>query len=1041
MAVGCFGEGSLGRLNVVVEDVFGDSVEQRSAVGETAVQGRDAHAGAACNRIQRRFATDCEHEFDGGVEKALAVSLRVSSHVLSVRSVDTTLNFRSYGYGVDPFAQTEYNTPLRDELGVSGPIGRFRWVSQRSERSTVTPPTPGSLDVPILNPLTFSASSQPELSVVGFSDINRFSVSLAGGKGAQLGELSRIDGISVPPGFIVTTDAYRSVVPVAASIGHLLDHLSLTHIDDRQSIGALSAELRRSIEQVTVPDALKDMITGAIAELGDDGAYAIRSSATAEDSPSASFAGQHDTYLNVVGVPVVIEHVKRCWASLFSERAVTYRMRNGFAHHKLEMAVVVQQMVAAEAAGVLFTVDPVTCNRKVSSVEATFGLGESLVSGHVNPDRYHVRDDTIVSRSITGKKVAVAASASDGTQQVEIEAARQHQPALSDAQVVRLVELGRRIEAHFDSPQDIEWCLADGGFQIVQSRPIARLFPIPAASDEANHVYVSVGHQQMMTDAMKPLGLSVWQLTTPKPMAEAGGRLFVDFARLLASPATRAGFLALTAKSDPLLGDALRTIVDRGNFLPSPPDEVPGAAPGAGVLAGEPPAPIDTDPVIVTELIEQSETFIALLKREIAGKSGPDLFDFILADIGELKNRLFDPRSHQLIMASMEATWWLNDKLEAWLGEKNAADTLAQSGAHNVTSEMGLALLDVADAIRPHPKVVAFLEHADHDHFLDQLANVEGGSEVRNIIGAFLDRYGMRCVGEIDITRPRWIERPATVVPMILGNLKAFEPGAGARRFEQGRQEASAKEHELIRRLRDLPDGDHKAAEAKRMIDRVRTFSGYREYPKYAMVSRYFLYKQALLKEAERLVQAGILREIDDIFFLRFDELHTAVSTEQVDEQLIVERRDAFKLYENLIPPRVLTSDGEVVAGSYRRDNVPADALVGLAVSAGTIEGRARVLLDIENANLEPGDILVTTYTDPSWTPLFLSITGLVTEVGGLMTHGSVIAREYGVPAVVGVQNATRLIQDGQRIRVNGTDGYIEILPSPGRPETSQAGS
>jgi pyruvate,water dikinase len=417
------------------------------------------------------------------------------------------------------------------------------------------------------------------------------------------------------------------------------------------------------------------------------------------------------------------------------------------------------------------------------------------------------------------------------------------------------------------------------------------------------------------------------------------------------------------------------------------------------------------------------------LQRDIRTKSGSALLDFIVADLQELKRLLFDPQSHQVFMTAMEATWWLNDRLQAWLGEKNAADTLTQSVPDNVTSEMGLALMDVADVIRPHPDVVTALRHVEDESFLDELVKREGGPEARDAIRAFLDKYGMRCVGEIDITRPRWSERPSTLVPIILGNVRNFEPGAGERRFEQGRQEAQKKEQELLERVRALPAGEQKAEEVKRMIDRVRTFIGYREYPKYGLVSRTFVYKQALLEEAERLVQRHVLGEKEDIFYLTFSELHEVVRTNQVENELIRQRKDAFRSYQALTPPRVLTSDGEGIAGAYRRDDVPAGALVGLAVSAGTIEGRARVILDMADAELEPGDILVTAYTDPSWTPLFIAIKGLVTEVGGLMTHGAVIAREYGLPAVVGVEHATRLIRDGQRIRVHGTDGYIEILP------------
>jgi pyruvate,water dikinase len=872
--------------------------------------------------------------------------------------------------------------------------------------------------------------------VLDFQEIDPAQIAAVGGKGAHLGELSRIEGIRVPAGFCVTTDAFQRILAAAPSIPSIhdrLDRLSLLAPDDREAIRAQSAEIRRTIEEIAIPADLAAAITGALAQLGDQfgeqAAYAVRSSATAEDLPTVSFAGQQDTYLNVVGPAAILQHISRCWASLFTERAVTYRLRNGFDHRKVQMAVVVQQMVFPQAAGILFTADPVTGNRKVASVEASFGLGEALVSGLVNADVYKVRDGEVIARTIGTKQLAILASPAGGTREQAIEPKRQAQPALTDAQAVRLAQLGRRIEAHFGRPQDIEWCLAandlqEDDFQIVQSRPITTLFPIPETGDRENHVYVSVGHQQMMTDPLKPLGLSVWQLTAPRPMAEAGGRLFVDVTQGLASLASRASLVGMLGKSDPLIGDALRTVLDRGDFIPSLPDAGPGwTPPGAGSSS------LETDPALVAELIERSQASIAALKRDIRTKSGPDLFDFILADLQERQRSQFDPRSLQVVMAGIEATWWLNDKLQAWLGEKNAADTLAQSAPNNVTSEMGLALLEVADAIRPHPDVIAFLQHVEDEDFLDELPRLAGGLEARDAIRTFLDQYGMRCAGEIDITRPRWSERPTTLVPLILGNIRNFEPGAGKRRFEQGRQEAWKKEQELLERLRALPEGEQKAEETKRMIDRVRTVIGYREYPKYAMVSRYFVYKQALLEEAERLVQAGVLREKEDFFYLRFQELHDAVRTNRVDDQLIRERKEAFRSYQVLTPPRVLTSDGEAVTGSYRRDDFPTGALVGLAVSAGTIEGKARVILDMAEADLEPGDILVTAYTDPSWTPLFVAIQGLVTEVGGLMTHGAVIAREYGLPAVVGVEHATRLIRDGQRIRVDGTDGYVEILP------------
>jgi pyruvate,water dikinase len=863
-----------------------------------------------------------------------------------------------------------------------------------------------------------------EQYVLGFHEVDEARFAVVGGKGAHLAALSRIDGVRVPEGFCVTTGAFRRFMAEAPSIDGQLDRLSRLNPDDREAISTLSAEIRRTLEGATVPDGLAGAVTDALARLGEQAAYAVRSSATAEDLPTASFAGQQDTYLNVTGPAAILQHVSRCWASLFTERAVTYRLRNGFDHRKVDMAVVVQQMVFPQAAGILFTADPVTGNRRVAAVDASFGLGEALVSGLVNPDVFKVRDGEVVDRTVATKQVAIHAVPAGGTQVLPIDPERQEQPALTDAQVVRLVRLGRRIEAHFGRPQDIEWCLVDDGFQIVQSRPITTLFPIPEAADEANHVYLSVGHQQMMTDAMKPLGISVWQLTAMAPMHEAGGRLFVDATMRLATPAGRAAFLAMLGTSDPLFGDALETVLDRGDFIPTLPDEGP-----AGPPAGGAPAPIETDPAIVTELIERSEASIAALRRDIRTKTGPALFDFLLEAIEEHKRVLAEPPSMQAIMAGMEATWWLNDHLREWLGEKNAADTLTLSAPNNVTSEMGLALLDVADVIRPHPEVVAFLRGVEDEGFLDELPKLPGGTEAREAIQDYLDRYGMRCAGEIDITRPRWSERPGTLVPLILDNVKLFEPGAARRRFDQGRQEAEKKQQDLLERLRALPDGAEKADETKRMIDRVRTFIGYREYPKYNIISRYFVYKQALLEEAERLVRADVLADREDIYYLTFQELHDVVRTHQVDDQLIRQRKDAFRSYQALTPPRVLTSDGEAIAGAYRRDDVPAGALTGLPVSAGTVEGRARVILDMAKADLEAGDILVTAYTDPSWSPLFVAIAGLVTEVGGLMTHGAVIAREYGLPAVVGVEQATRLIRDGQRIRVHGTDGYVELLP------------
>ncbi|MGV0104595.1 phosphoenolpyruvate synthase [Nostoc sp. DSM 114160] len=865
--------------------------------------------------------------------------------------------------------------------------------------------------------------------VLGFQNIDKTKLTFVGGKGANLGELCKIEGISVPDGFCISTEAFKRIIGETSSINELLEQLSHLLVEDRDKIGELSGEIRSFIEGIAIPQDINEEIAHHLSRLGEKNAYAVRSSATAEDLPTASFAGQQDTYLNIIGKEAILKQISKCWASLFTERAIIYRLQNGFDHRQVHLSVVVQKMVFPQVAGILFTADPVTSNRKVLSIDAGFGLGEAMVSGLVNADNYKVCNGKIIDKKISTKKLAIYALKDGGTKEQEIEPERQNRQALTDEQIVQLERIGRKIEAHFGCPQDIEWCLVDDTFHIVQSRPITTLYPIPETSDRENHVYVSVGHNQMMTDAMKPLGLSFFLLMTHAPMHTAGGRLFVDVTATLASPVSRETVLNVTlGKSDPLMKDALTTILERGDFIKSLPDEQSSGKSGKGRSPADFQTLNDYDPAIVADLIQQSQTSIDALKQTIQTKSGADLFDFILEDIQQLKKTNADSQSFGVLMTGMNASSWINEKMNEWLGEKNAADTLSQSAPNNITSEMGLALLDVADAIRPYPEVIEYLQQVKEDNFLGELVKLEGGQEAQNAIATFLHKYGMRCVGEIDLTRTRWSENPTTLVPMILSNIKNFEPGESERKFEQGQRSALKKEQELLERLKQLPDGEQKSEETKRMIRLIRNFIGYREYPKYGIVNRYFVYKQALLKEAEQLVQTNIINEKEDIYYLTFQELREVVRTNKLDYQIIGKRKDEYKLYEKLTPPRVITSDGEIIAGRYKRENLPAEAIIGLPVSSGVIEGRARVILNMEDADLEDGDILVTSFTDPSWTPLFVSIKGLVTEVGGLMTHGAVIAREYGISAVVGVDNATKLIDDGQRIRVNGTDGYIEIL-------------
>ncbi len=681
----------------------------------------------------------------------------------------------------------------------------------------------------------------------------------------------------------------------------------------------------------------------------------------------------------------------------------------------------------------MFTADPVTSNRKVLSIDASFGLGEALVSGLVNADIYKVREGRIVDKKISTKKIAIYALKEGGTEEKEIEPERQNQETLMDEQILQLEGMGRKIEAYFGCPQDIEWCLYEDNIYIVQSRPITTLYPAPEAKDGKNHVYFSFGHRQMMTEAMKPLGYSFFQdffkLISGSAMIELGGRLYIDMSRELSLPIIGKNLAKSMDMVDVLMQKAVYNILKRKDFIK-------GLSREKGMMLGVSVClkwGIDTlktyfknDHVIVKNLMAHNEMVMHDLEQRIAKVAGDELFDFIFKSYGDIKDAVF--AGYGAVFTGAYASSWINKNMQKWLGEKNAADALAQSVPDNVTSEMGLELLDVADVVRKYPAVIEYFAQAGDETFFADLAQLEGGQAVSDSIRAYLKKYGMRCSAEIDITRSRWNEKPTILIPMILSNIKTFGPGAHSMKFEQGLEEARQKEADILRRLEQLPGGRSKVKKTKKMISVLRNFAGYREYSKYLLVWYLWIIKQALMKEADRLRQKGVIRASEDIYYLSFTELRETVGTNRVDYSIIAKRKEDYAVFKKLTPPRVITSEGEIVSSEYDTGNIPRGALAGVAVSSGITEGRARVILKMEDANIEEGDILVTTYTDPSWTPVFVAIKGLVTEVGGMMTHGAVVAREYGLPAVVSVENATRLITDGQRIRVNGTEGYVEIL-------------
>lgn len=873
-----------------------------------------------------------------------------------------------------------------------------------------------------------------------FNEIDSTRLPDVGGKGANLGEMSKA-GFPVPQGFCVTTNAYREFIAASHEMDELFDLLDRLQPDQLGEISKLGRRVRDHLQSVTMPETVKSAIIDGWKESGEDWEYAVRSSATAEDLPTASFAGQQETYLNVKGAGQLLQAVQKCWASLFTDRSIVYRARNGFDHRSVFLSVVVQRMVFPEVSGIMFTADPVTGNRKIVSIDASFGLGETLVSGIVSADLYQVKADKLLKKQIARKEIAIYARPEGGTAKVEITGKMQTAPALSDGQAVRLARMGRSIEEHFGSPQDIEWCLADNEIFILQSRPITTLYPVPGAADDKIHLFLSFGHVQMMTEAIKPLGISVLRTLAPlgksSPRAEsdllqeAGGRLYLDITRLLEYRQLRKRLPEILLALDELFSRAVQDFIGREEFQAA-------VQPGKKVKLALVKKAFPTAFAILKNILyRENDQAIDMMNRFIAEKvrenrkllfevSGPDRITRIQEMLSSFLPMFIATIAQY--MGTAIITYKLIDNLSRkWLGDTAELGGISKSPPGNVTTEMGLALGDVADAVRNHPAVIDYLEHAADETFFEDLKAVPGGEDVLPVFLGFFERYGMRGTGEIDVTRPRWREVPTQLVPAILSHIKSVKPGRHRLDFLAGKEEAEQAAGRLLDSLREKPLGFFKARIMRRLIKVHRSLIGIREHPKYFIVQNFDIIKQAVLQEAAELVEAGVLEHPEEVFWLSLQEIKKVMETQRLDHNLITRRKEKFQRDAKLTPPRAITSEGEIITAEPGA-RVPPGALAGSPVSAGTVEGRARVILKLGEARMDKGDILVAPYTDPAWTPLFPLAAGLVTEVGGLMTHGAVVAREYGIPAVVGLDNATRKIRDGQKIRVDGTQGFVEIL-------------
>ncbi|GAA2251940.1 phosphoenolpyruvate synthase [Streptomyces amakusaensis] len=837
--------------------------------------------------------------------------------------------------------------------------------------------------------------------VIDLGDVDATMSALVGGKAANLGELIRA-GLPVPPGFCVTTEAYRAV-PATRELTGLAPDLA-----------------RRRLLDAPVPREVYEAVVAASGRLGEGVPVAVRSSATAEDLPFASFAGQQDTYLNVIGAERVVEAVRRCWASLWTDRAVAYRETNGIAHDSVYLAVVVQTMVQSAVSGVLFTANPVTGDRRQTVVDASPGLGEAVVSGAVDPDRFVVEADTIVERRPGDKRLIIRSLPDGGTERIEAEA--DETPCLTDDQIRRLAALGGTVRDHYGSPQDIEWAIdEDGALQLTQARPITTLFPVPER--DGFHVYfcfsLAQGLQRPITPAgraaFREIARSVNEIVIGDPAStgytEAGGRIFLDLTGALRDRAGRAFVLRLLGLMEARSAEVLADLCARDPRLALTATSVRPALRRALRLARRFHVP--------------AAAVRALVRPEAAVREARRLEPAIVAAArsttarGALRDHVV-PVLPALAPAALVGFAMLALTGRIVRTEPGDLQTVLRGLPHNVTTEMDLALGQLADTVRADP--LAARAFQDPGRGADELTRAYLDGELPETaqrgLREFLDRWGHRAVAEIDIGLPRWSEDPSHIVGVIANLLRTDDPAARPDAvFARSRAEAEAMVERLARRA------GARGPLVRFALRRTRLLAGLREYPKYLAVRLFAMVRERVAERGALLHARGRIDEPQDVFFLDFTEMES----ERGDlRPIVAERRESYARELRRRPvPRVLLSDG--TAPEAPRPPVAPGSLTGTPASAGTATAPARVVMDPVGARLEPGEILVVPSTDPGWTPLFLTAGGLVMEMGGANSHGAVVAREYGIPAVVGVRGATEDIGTGDVVTVDGSAGVVSL--------------
>lgn len=883
-----------------------------------------------------------------------------------------------------------------------------------------------------------------------------------GGKAANLGELIWA-GLPVPPGFCLTTEAYRRALQPDGSpepaVRDILRGLEAVEPGDLEGLASLAARARETVLDAGIPADVEGAVRSAYSALGPDVPLAVRSSATAEDLPFASFAGQQDTYLNVVGADAVLQAVRKCWASLWTDRAVSYRASNGIDHATVTLAVVVQRMVDAEAAGVLFTANPVTGRRREAVIDANPGLGEAVVSGAVNPDHFVVDSLTgrITERRIGDRKLVIRSVPGGGTERLDAEPRAEGGTArgacLADSQIRALAVLGQRVEEHYGAPQDTEWAIdGDGKLWLTQARPITTLYPQmtrqPAVPGP--HAYLCFSLAQGLTRPLTPMGLAGIRLMGssvagaagfrvpeprdgPSPYYEAGQRIYFDLTSVLRSRAGRAIVPRIFDVMEARSASIMRALFEDPRFA----------------VTSKTPFKLlrHVGPIVLR--FHLPETLLRALFRPDVALGKVEQLDGNLKATHEvptnatprekldhaeriLRTELFPILPN--ILPPVALGFAMMGLVRKLLGEQASwgeLQTIIRGLPNNVTTEMDLALWRLSASIRDDPASAVAFTGGDPAALAESYRDGKLPVVAQSGLASFLRDYGHRAIAEIDLGMPRWSDDPTHIIGVLVNYLRLDDPRlAPDKQFEKAARDAEEQAAVLVARARSK--SPLHARIVKMALERTRMFAGLRELPKYHLVRGFAAVRAQVAEAGEALAEAGIIDDASDVFFLDFNDARHGLDGKDLHE-LVAQRREAYELeLKRRHVPRVLLSDGtepEALPAGLLSGATGAPAsdgmLLGTPASAGTVTAVARVIMDPVGAHLEPGEILVAPSTDPGWTPLFLTAGGLVMEMGGPNSHGAVVAREYGIPAIVGVPDATSRISTGQTITVDGAAGTV----------------